>query len=99
MQDLQPKKTTYNLFFKDTQEGKKKLKGTTASQASYILSRKWKMVKANDKEIFKYRHLYKAEKQGYLKNLQWYQKYHINKVKIINYTKGAIREVQRQVER
>ena len=57
-----PKKTAYNLFFKDMQE-KKELKRATVSQASIIIPRKWEKAKANDKEMKKYSDLYEAEKR------------------------------------
>ena len=42
--DFPPKKTAYNMFFKDMQE-KKGLKAAPVSQTSDIISREWKKVK------------------------------------------------------
>ena len=44
------------------QETKEELKGVTVSQASAIISKEWKKVKASDKKMKKYWDLYEAEK-------------------------------------
>ena len=70
--DVLSKKTTYNLFYKDMQE-KEEFKGATFSQVSTMISREWKKVKTNGKEMKKYIDFYEVEKQQYGKNLQRYQ--------------------------
>ena len=48
------------------------LKGTIILQASAIISREWKKVKASSEKRQKYRDLYKVEKQRYEEALQRY---------------------------
>ena len=54
--DVPAKKTAYNLFYKDMRETD--LKGAMVSQASAIISKEWKKVKASDEKMKKYRDLY-----------------------------------------
>ena len=49
--DVPAKKTAYNLFSKDMRETE--LKGATISQASAIILREWKKVKASDENMQK----------------------------------------------
>lgn len=69
--DVPAKKTAHNLFWKDMQETAE-LKGTIILQASAIISREWKKVKASSEKRQKYRDLYKVEKQRYEEALQRY---------------------------
>lgn len=69
--DVPAKKTAHNLFCKDMQETAE-LKGTIILQASAIISREWKKVKARNEKRQKYRDLYKVEKQRYEEALQRY---------------------------
>lgn len=60
--DVPPKKITRNLFYEEMQKRKKELKGATVSQANAIKSRKWKKVKADDKEMKKYSDLHEVKR-------------------------------------
>ena len=69
--DVPAKKTANNLIYKDMQETAE-LKGATIPQASAIISREWKKVKASNEKRQKYRDLYEVEKQRYEEALQRY---------------------------
>ena len=69
--DVPAKKTANNLIYKDMQETAE-LKGATIPQASAIISREWKKVKASNENRQKYRDLYEVEKQRYEEALQKY---------------------------
>ena len=69
--DVPAKKTANNLIYKDMQETAE-LKGATIPQASPIISREWKKVKASNEKRQKYRDLYEVEKQRYEEALQRY---------------------------
>ena len=80
--DVPAKKTAYTLFCKDMQETE--LKSATVSQASAIISREWKKVKASDEKMQKYRNLYEVKKQQYEEPLQRYQEDHTDEMEIIS---------------
>lgn len=82
------KKTKYNLsstktFYKDMHKKKKELNGATVSQASAIISRRWKEIIANKNEIGKYSGLLGAQKWWHKEDSQKFKEDHINEVEII----------------
>ena len=61
--DVPSRKTAYNLLCKDIRKIKKESQGVRVSKASATISEEWKKIKASDKEMEKYRDLYKEEKR------------------------------------
>ena len=76
---------------------KQELNSTTVSQTNAIASRKWKKVKADDKEKKKHTDLCKTEKRRYRDNLQRCREDHIHEVEIINQQKSIIGQNKRQL--
>ena len=79
--DVPSKKHT--LFYTKIGKRKKELKGALVSQASVIMSRKWKKFKACDKKIKKF----SAETQRYEEAQQRYQEDHMDEVELISLQK------------
>ena len=82
--DVSVKKIACNLVYKDMRETKEELKGVTVSEARAIISKEWKNIKASEKKMKKYRHLYESEKQRYEEALQRYQEDHLGEVVMIS---------------
>ena len=93
--DVPSKKTAYNLFCKDIWKIKKELQGVPVSKASDIILKEWKNTKASDKNMKKYRELYKEEKRRHEKALQRYQENKMDEIEIINLHKRCSKKARK----
>ena len=67
------------------------MQGVLVSEASTIISKEWKKVKASEKKMKRYKDLYEEEKQRHEEALQRYQEDHMDEMEIINLYKKCIK--------
>ena len=94
--DVPSKKTAYNLFCKDVRKTTKELLGVPVSKASVIISKEWKKIKANKKQMKNYKDLYEEEEQRHEEALQRYQEDHADEMEIINLYKKCSQKERKE---